>query len=166
MITYELNNDIALSSADIIVNAANGVGYMGGQNGIKVRGNGVAESIHFISKGEVEKLSKNVCKNKGVFRYAPGNVFMTDAPNLNCKYVIHAVTMRFPGSKSRIKIIRKLLPKIIALAEKNNVQTVAIPLLGTGTGRLSISDVLQIYKELLSKSKIHFFVYLPYKKDC
>lgn len=161
MLTFVKDKDIALSSADAIVNASNGIGYMGGERGIIIRGNGVAESIHYISIGRVEELSKAVCKNKGILGYSPGSVFITSAPNLNCKYVIHAVTMRFPGSKSKIKTIRTLLPKIITVAEQENIQTVAIPLLGTGTGRLSTSDVLYIYKEFMPKSKIHFIVYLP-----
>lgn len=161
MLTFVKDKDIALSSADAIVNASNGIGYMGGEKGIIIRGNGVAESIHYISIGRVEELSKAVCKNKGILGYSPGSVFITSAPNLNCKYVIHAVTMRFPGSKSKIKTIRTLLPKIITVAEQKNIQTVAIPLLGTGTGRLSTSDVLYIYKEFMPKSKIHFIVYLP-----
>lgn len=161
MLTFVKDKDIALSSADAIVNASNGIGYMGGEKGIIIRGNGVAESIHYISIGRVEELSKAVCRNKGILGYSPGSVFITSAPNLNCKYVIHAVTMRFPGSKSKIKTIRTLLPKIITVAEQKNIQTVAIPLLGTGTGRLSTSDVLYIYKEFMPKSKIHFIVYLP-----
>lgn len=161
MLTFVKGKDIALSSADAIVNAANGIGYMGGQNGIHVRGKGVAESIHYISRGEVEKLSRAACKTKGLLGYSPGSVFMTEAPNLNCKYVIHAVTMRFPGSKSKIKFIKKLLPKIIAIAEQNNIQTVAIPLLGTGTGRLSKKDVGTIYREFLIDSKIKFIVNIP-----
>lgn len=161
MLTFVKGKDIALSSADAIVNAANGIGHMGGKSGVFTRGHGVAESIHFISQGSVEKLAKTECRKQGILGYAPGEVFITSAPNLNCKYVIHAVTMRFPGSKSRIKTIKRLLPKIIMLAEQNDIKSVAIPLLGTGTGRLSMSEVLHIYKEILPKSKIHFMAYLP-----
>lgn len=67
--------------------------------------------------------------------------------------------MRFPGSKARLKTIRKLIPKIISLAAYYDFKTVAIPLLGTGTGRLSKSDVLQIYKDLLPNDKTDFIIY-------
>lgn len=159
MLIFVSGEDIALSKADAIVNASNGVGYMGGKSGIIKRRSGVAESIHYISHGAVEKLAKADCRKKGLFGYAPGKVFITPAPNLNTKYVIHAVTMRFPGSKARLKTIRKLIPEIISLAAYYDFKTVALPLLGTGTGRLSKSDVLQIYKDLLPNDKTDFIIY-------
>lgn len=161
MIVFEKNKDIALSQADAIVNASNGIGYMGGQKGIESRKKGVAESLHYISKGAIEPLAKSECKKHSRFGYASGNIFITPAPNLHCKYIIHAVTMRLPGSKSKIKIIPKLLQAIIRYSEENHFDSVAIPLLGTGTGRLRYDDVIAVYKNHLTNSKIKFYVYLP-----
>lgn len=55
MMIMKINKDIALSSADAIVNASNGIGYMGGKAGTEQRKKGVAESIritllYFIDK--------------------------------------------------------------------------------------------------------------------
>lgn len=158
MIKIIYNEDIALSNADIIVNASNGIGWMGGQACINKRHKGVAESIQYISKGEVEKLSKAACKGK-IFGFAPGSIFVTDASNLNAKYIIHAVTMRFPGSKAHIKTIEKLVPKILKTVEYMHIETIAIPLLGCGTGRLPEREVFEIYEKYFEKSTKIFYVY-------
>ncbi len=159
MISVKRNEDIALSTADAIVNASNGMGYMGGQWAIQTRRKGVAESIQYISSGEVEKLSRDACRQHSIFGYRPGNVFVTAAPNLQTKIVIHAVTMRLPGSKSKLKYIEQLLPKIVTLAENMNLKTVAIPLLGCGTGRLSEEIVYSLFETQLINSRINFIVY-------
>ncbi|HCB94554.1 MAG TPA: hypothetical protein DEP65_02060 [Ruminococcus sp.] len=165
MMIMKINNDIALSTADAIVNASNGIGFMGGKSGLECRKKGVAESLHFISQGAIEPLAKTKCKKHGLFGYAPGNVFITPAPNLNCQKILYAVTMHFPGSKCKIKTIEKLVPKILSISEHNNFKSVAIPILGTGTGRLNIDDVLEIYTEYFQNSKVVFHVYFPFEKS-
>lgn len=159
MITVVENKNIALSDANAIVNASNGWGYMGGQRCIDDQHSGVAESIQYISQGEVEKLSKQICR-KRIFGLNPGSIFVTEAPNMKTNYIIHAVTMRSPGSKSHIKTIKTLVPKIIEVSERMKLQQVAIPLLGTGTGGLSHKDVYNIFKDLLTNSSIEFLLYI------
>lgn len=154
------NENIALSNAEAIVNAANGFGYMGGERCIKKQYRGVAESIQYVSKGAVEQLSKVNCKCHSFFGYAPGSVFLTEAPNLNTNYIIHAVTMRAPGSKARLKNIKKLIPEIIKVSKNMHLSTVAIPLLGTGTGGLDESKVFDIFMDYLNDSSVEFWVYL------
>lgn len=169
MMILKYNEDIALSSADAIVNASNGVGYMGGKAGITKRKRGVAESIHYVSKGAVELLAKEKCRAKSIFGYAPGDIFVTDAPNLDTQNIIHAVTMRFPGSKAKIKTIENLVPKIVKIAEDNSYKIVAVPLLGTGTGRLKPSDVLKVYDDYFPYSNVKFEIYCPrsaFETDC
>lgn len=63
MIELINNSNIALSNAKAIVNASNGIGWMGGQMCINEQHKGVAESIQYVSKGAVEKLAKAECKN-------------------------------------------------------------------------------------------------------
>lgn len=159
MFVIKVNEDITLSNADAIVNASNGVGYMGGKAGIANRKRGVAEGLHYESKGAIEPLAKAKCKTKGVFGYAPGNIFITNAPNLHTKNIIHAVTMRFPGSKAKIKTIKKLTQKILEISEELNYKSVAVPLLGTGTGGLDPFDVIKIYFEFFKDSTIKFEIY-------
>lgn len=73
--------------------------------------------------------------------------------------------MRFPGSKCKIKTIEKLVSKILTISEQNNFESVAIPLLGTGTGRLNLDDVLEVYTEYFKNSNIKFYVYFPFTKE-
>lgn len=143
--------DITKIRADIIVNASNGVGYMGGIIGTYVKCKGVAESIQYITKGTVEREAKKVSKkSKYLPRYLcghkQGEIFVTRAGNLNAKYVIHAVTMKYPGMSTNIDVIEELLPKIISKANELNAESLAIPLLGTGTGRTPKDKVLKLYE--------------------
>lgn len=153
--------NIALSSAEGIVNAANGFGYMGGERCIREQHTGVAESIQFVSKGEVEKLARLRCKHHSLFGYSAGSVFVTEAPKMKALGIIHAVTMKFPGSKSKLKTIKKLIPEIVRAAEYMHFSTVAVPLLGTGTGGLSEQDVYCCFLEESSftDSNVRFWIY-------
>lgn len=162
MIKEVFNEDIALSTADVIVNASNGFGYMGGNAGLREKKKGVAESIHFHSTGLVEALALGACQAKGRLGYSPGSVFVTAAPGMNCKYIIHAVTMWLPGSRARLKTIRKLAPKIVMKAKAMGAKTVAVPLLGTGTGRLDETEVYNIFYQAFERSSIEFWVYMAH----
>lgn len=142
-----VNNDIAKIKADAIINASNGIGYMGGFIGRYIKLNGVAESLHYASNGFIEKAAKKQCSLNS---YNPGDIFVTTADKLNTKYIIHAVTMKKPGSKSDINIVKTLLPKIIEKACDLNVKSIAIPLLGTGTGKVNKNNVLDIYKKVFT----------------
>ena len=113
MIVYA-QGDITKFDVDAIVNASNGFGYMGGKRCVNELHRGVAESIQFASCGAVERLARAKCKAHSFFGYSPGTVFVTDAPNLECKKIIHAVTMRTPGSKAKIKKIKD----VYTLSEK------------------------------------------------
>lgn len=58
--------------------------------------------------------------------------------------------MKKPGSKSDINIVKTLLPKIIEKAYDLNVKSIAIPLLGTGKGKVNKNNVLDIYKKVFT----------------
>lgn len=139
--------DICGTACDAIVNASNGIGFMGGKAGIKKRLAGVAESIHYLSGGQVEQEARKICRDHSIFGFAPGNVFATSAPGLQCRYILHAVTMRYPGTLSSLEIVKSLLPEILEQARKLGITSLAIPLLGTGTGHVSEKRVLQLYQE-------------------
>lgn len=137
---------------DAIVNASNGMGYMGGLLCRHVKLNGLAENINYLTKGTVEREAKKKCKLKS---YLPriiackpaGDIFYTSAGNLKAKHIIHAITMKYPGTKSKLETIKELLPKIVNTAHILNCKTIAIPLLGAGMGGLKENEVLEIYKE-------------------
>ncbi len=165
MIEYIFNENIAVADTGAVVNAANGQGYMGGKRCINEMHRGVAENIQYFSEGKIETLAKAECRKRGgLFGVRPGTVFYTAAPLLNTRYIIHAVTMRYPGSKARIKTIEKLAPEILKVAEHLNIETISVPMLGCGTGRLSHSDVLKIFDKYFKNSSKRFYIYL-FKKD-
>lgn len=144
--------DIAEMNVDCIVNASNGIGYMGGKKCINQLNRGVAESIQFHSAGAVEREAKINCRENNRFGcYTPGNVFVTDAPNLPSSYVLHAVTMRLPGSKSKSSTVEKLIHLIFHEVIKLNLNSIAIPLLGSGTGGL---DKMSVYHKIVSYDNI------------
>jgi len=115
-------------------------------------------AFNFASCGAVERLARAKCKAHSFFGYSPGTVFVTDAPNLECKKIIHAVTMRTPGSKAKIKKIKDLIPKIVAVAENLNINSVAIPLLGCGTGGLDRQIVQELLADNLRSNKVTFYI--------
>jgi len=129
-------------NVDIIVNASNAIGFMGGFIGKHIRMAGVSESLHYVSNGLLEKEAKEVLKNNNLKR---GDIFVTSGANLKAKYIIHAITMNFPGQKSKEDTIEKLLPCIIAEAHKLGAKSIAVPLLGAGTGRISKDKILFLY---------------------
>lgn len=156
--------DICQTTCDAIVNASNGIGYMGGKSGIRKREPGVAESIHYVTQGRVEAAARKECRAHSPFGYAPGQVFVTPACGLSCQYVLHAVTMRLPGMLSSFRTVKKLLPLILEQARMRNLKSIAIPLLGTGTGHLSEAKVMKLYHSVFdSVDDLDICVYI-YRK--
>lgn len=157
--TIIADENIALTKAEGIVNAANGFGYMGGEKCIREQHGGVAESLQYASHGEIEKLSRKECKKHSLFGYPKGSVFITAAPEPDAIGIIHAVTMRTPGSKASFRTIKKLVPNIINAAEYLHFKTVAVPLLGTGTGGLPHKLVYDYLTACLADSQVKFWIY-------
>ena len=138
-----VTGDITTIQADVIVNAANAKGYMGGWLGRYVRLRGVAESLHYVTSGAVEREAKQVVR-----AYPPGlgDAYITGAYNLPAKWVVHAVTMMRPGSRSNLEIVGRCVENVLTACRSLNADTVALPLLGTGTGSLNICDVERLYQ--------------------
>lgn len=154
-------DDICNSDCDIIVNAANGIGFMGGILGWYIKFSGVSENINYATKGKVEREAVVKCLKHYLVGYMPGRVYVTKGYNLKCKYIFHAVTMWFPGTFSTMKIVNKLLPKIKEETEKRKLKSVAIPLLGTGVGHLKPEKVMEMYKRYFEQDNcIEVYVYL------
>lgn len=141
MLVYK-KGDITFATEDIVVNAANGIGWMGGILGRVHKFHGIAESIHYTTKGQVEKE----IRKKGRI-YCPGEVFFTQGYGIGKIGILHAVTMLLPGCLARKKMIRKLCPKILEMARQKNAKSIALPYLGCGTGRLKPEEVKEIYEE-------------------
>lgn len=159
MITLVYGNIIDTKS-ELLINASNGKGWMGGILGRFILLKGVAESIHFADPS-IEKLAKKqVYKSK----VNCGNYFITTSGKLDFpKGILHAVTMEKPGQLSSLAIIEKCLKNILEYCNKNNINTVTIPLLGTGTGKVDTDEVLLLYEKLLYSSNTTFYI-VHYKK--
>ncbi len=158
-----VNDDICNADCDVIVNAANGIGFMGGVLGWFIKFSGVSESINYNTKGKVEREACMKCLKHYIIGYMPGDIYVTKGYNLKCKYIFHAVTMWFPGTFSTKRTIKKLVPKILNTAKEYGASTVAIPLLGTGVGHLKTEDVMKIYNSTFDKSELDVKIYVMNK---
>ncbi len=107
--------------ADVLVNAANSLGYMGG---------GVAGFLKRVCGNEVE--------NEAIEK-APipvGKAVLTSAGKLKDKFkgIIHAPTMERPAMSIPPENVFKATSGALEEADKNGFKKIAIPGLGTGVG--------------------------------
>jgi|APAga8741244001_1050109.scaffolds.fasta_scaffold09406_6 O-acetyl-ADP-ribose deacetylase (regulator of RNase III) len=143
MIQVYFGNITAVDS-DLLVNASNGKGWMGGIVGRFIELRGVAESIHYIDY-TIEKEAKKYCK---LNKPKNGETFITGSGKLPfTKGILHAITMKNKGMRSNEGIVRECAINIAKFCKENHINSVSIPLLGTGTGRVNIQSVLDIYLE-------------------
>ena len=158
--------DIANAQADVIVNSSNGVGYMGGKRSIKKRCRGVAESLNYYTKGEIEREAMQKARrfpfvSSWICGTAKGGYFITGPHRLDCKCVFHAVTMSKPASRSSYQTVKKTLDHLGTFLNDNDYRTVALPMLGCGNGALDPKHVLHMIQEFAKDFPlITFYVYL------
>lgn len=155
-----IKEDIALAEADIIVNAANGCGWMGGRRCRSKLHKGVAEHINYYTKGAVEREALRSARkyshiSSWFFGHKAGDFFVTSSGGLKCKKIVHAVTMRFPASHSKIEDVTEVVKKILEFSSNSGYKSLAFPSLGCGNGgikREKFRDILlneaQYYPEL------------------
>jgi len=117
--------DITSLFADAIVNPADPRGTMSA---------GVAAAIKTAGGEEIEKEA--VAKGP----IAVAEAIATTAGKLPNLYVIHAAIAAEPGIASSIENVKLAAAAVLALAEKLRIESVAIPGLGTGAGRISPED--------------------------
>lgn len=129
---------IVTVKADAILNAANG--YVG------VMGAGIAKAIRDAGGIEIEREARTQCNKQ---KTEPGHCYVTGAGRLLYKRIYHAVTMRYPGERSSISIIRKALDFTLMLAHHLGDKVIAVPSLGTGIGRVPIHECAKLYNELI-----------------
>ncbi|MBI3753398.1 MAG: macro domain-containing protein [Deltaproteobacteria bacterium] len=107
------------ADADVIVNAANSLGLMGG---------GVAMVIKKTTGDAVEEEAK---KNAPI---PVGKAILTTAGNLKFKGIIHAPTMEIPGIRIPLVSVGKATKAALKLADEHGFSAVAFPGMGTGVG--------------------------------
>lgn len=120
--------DLTQIACDAIVNPANSYGYMGG---------GVAGAIKRIGGIEIEKEA--VSK-------APidvGKAVATKAGSLQCKYVIHAPTMKQPAMRIGVENVRLATRAALELGVELHLKSIAIPGMGTGVGGVPVIDAAE-----------------------
>ena len=106
---------------DVIVNPANSLGYMGG---------GVA--------GVIKREGGSIIEEEAI-KQAPievGKAVITTAGKLPFKGVIHAPTMEEPAMETTEEKVRKAVRASLELADSLGFESIALPGMGTGVGRL------------------------------
>ena len=130
MITYT-QGDILRADVEAIVNTVNCVGVMG--RGIALQ----------FKKAWPENFTnyKTACDNKKV---QPGKMFVFETGQLtNPRFIINFPTKRHWRGASRIEDIETGLKALVKTIKDNNIQSIAIPPLGSGLGGLDWAEVKQ-----------------------
>lgn len=137
-----VEGDITRQKVDAIVNAAN-TSLLGG--------GGVDGAIHRAAGPE---LLEECRKLKGC---PTGEAKITAGYNLAAKWVIHTVGPVWHGGKTREdELLANCYKNSFALAEKNNIKTIAFPAISTGVYRFPLERATRIAmaqtKKFLSKN--------------
>lgn len=115
-----IRNDITKMQVDAIVNTANSE---------PVYGNGVDAAV-YRAAGE-EALLK---ARRTIGSLEEGNVAITPGFNLPAKYIIHAVSPCYiDGASGEEEKLRSCYRKSLQLAKENKCQSIAFPLISTGS---------------------------------
>ncbi len=118
--------------AQVIVNAANGLGLMGG---------GVAGVIKRAAGADVEREA---------VKQAPirvGKAVLTSGGKTKFKGVIHAPTMPEPGMRIPVKNVALATTAALTLADQQGFESIAIPGMGTGVGGVAHADAARAMVE-------------------
>ncbi|KAF6716797.1 Poly [ADP-ribose] polymerase 14 [Oryzias melastigma] len=115
--------DICSFSVDAVVNAANeDLQHIGG----------LALALLKAAGPELQKLSDDYVAKNGKLR--PGDAVVTDACNLSCKYVIHAVGPRFSNSdkKTSVSRLKSAVKQSLRQADSVSCSSIALPAISSG----------------------------------
>lgn len=124
--------DLTVLFVDAIVNPANTGGSMGG---------GVAGAI---KKAGGELVEKQAIAAGPI---ALGTAALTEAGDLPNLFVIHAPTVDKPAGASSPEMIRAAVSAALEEAEKAELQTIAMPGMGTGVGGVPFEDAAKAIVE-------------------
>ena len=125
-----VESDIAVQSADVLVNAAGTSLEMGsGVAGALRRGAGPEINEAAVSKGPVEL----------------GEVAVTDAYDLDAEYVVHAAAMPHYGDgRATRESIREATRNALETADELGAESLVIPGLGTGVAGFDFEEGARI----------------------
>ena len=149
MIEYKMGN-ILTEDAEAIVNTVNCVGVMG--RGIALQ----------FKKAYPENF-KNYAAACKLDEVKPGRMFVHDLGGLtNPRYIINFPTKRHWRGKSRVEDIESGLQALVNEIREREIQSIAIPPLGSGLGGLEWADVKsRIELALSSMNDVRIIVLEP-----
>jgi len=141
--------DILTADVEALVNTVNCVGVMG---------RGIA--LQFKNKfPENFKVYMAACKKQEVL---PGKMFVFDTGTLVFpRYIINFPTKRHWKGKSRMEDIDSGLEDLVRVIEEKNIQSIALPPLGSGLGGLDWQEVRNRIENALCSSNVQVFVFEP-----
>ena len=115
-----IRNDITKMNPEAIVNTANEKPMVGAG----------CDTAVYNAAGFDELLNY---RKENIGSVKEGDVFITPGFNLSAKYIIHAVSPRFTTEDETEKLVRDCYRKSLELAKKNNIKSIAFPLIATGS---------------------------------
>ncbi len=124
-----IRNDITKVKADAIVNTANPYPVIGGGTDTAV----------YRAAGE-EKL---LAARKKIGMIAEGDAALSRAYGLDAKYIIHTVSPYWEEGKDCVGLLRSCYVKSLELARKHRCESIAFPLLASGSNRFPKDIALQ-----------------------
>ena len=148
MAFHIIRNDITKVHADAIVNTANPLPVFGGGTDTAV----------YQAAGENELLAAR----KEIGEIRPGDAAYTPAFALDAKYIIHTVGPVWKGGEDgEYKVLESCYRNSLILAEKLECESVAFPLISTGTYGFPKEKALDIAAGEIKR----FLSLLPEKED-
>lgn len=149
MIEYKAG-DILNEQVEALVNTVNCVGVMGRGIALQFK-NAFPENY---------KAYSQACKREEV---QPGRMFVYDYEKMIYpRYIINFPTKRHWRGKSRMEDIETGLEALVDEIQKRNIQSIAVPPLGSGLGGLKWVEVRQRIEDYLSKlNHVQIIVFEP-----
>jgi len=129
-----ISGDLVEQEVDAIVKAANNDLQLGG---------GVAGAIRRAGGSEIQ----DECDAHGSVRV--GEAAITGAGKLRARYVIHAASMALGGRTTRGSL-RSSMDDVFRLAHQHQVETIAVPAVGTGIAGFPIDECARVMAESLN----------------
>ena len=115
-----VRNDITKMHVDAIVNTA---------NPMPVYGSGIDKAVY-----EAAGVKELLAKRQEIGAIEPGNSVITSGFDLPARYIIHTVGMPWQGGEyGEEAVIRKCYKSVFEVALENDIESLAIPLLASGS---------------------------------
>uniref|UniRef100_A0A8C8SNN8 Poly [ADP-ribose] polymerase n=1 Tax=Pelusios castaneus TaxID=367368 RepID=A0A8C8SNN8_9SAUR len=139
--------DLCSHPADVVVNASN--------EDLKHIG-GLAEALLKAAGPELQRECDHIVQKRGSLQ--PGRAVITDAGNLPCKQVIHAVGPRWRDDEAEkcVRLLKRAVKESLRLAETYNHHSIAIPAISSGIFgfplKLCADSIVTSIKETLEDS--------------